>query len=43
MFGKQNAFKNHVGNTDAVQPRIFGPYHTLGSLERVGDGRVSKD
>ena len=26
-----------------VEPRIFGPYHAFGGLERAGDGRVSKD
>ena len=40
------AFKNYeplVGNTNAVEPRIFGPYHAPRSLECAGDGCVSKD
>ena len=41
--GDDTPAKRVVGNTDAVEPRIFSPYHTLGSLERAGDGRVSKD
>ena len=32
-----------VGNTNAVESRIFGPYHTPGGLERVGDGLISKN
>ena len=32
-----------VGNTNAVESRIFGPYHTPGGLERAEDERVSKD
>ena len=46
FLGERNAFRNYeplVGNTNAVESRIFGPYHTLGSLDRAGDGRVSKD
>ena len=46
MFGEQNAFRNHeplVSNTDVVELRIFGSYHTPGDLERVGDGRISED
>ena len=46
IFGKWNAFKNHkplVSNTDVVEPRIFGSYHTPGGLERAGDGRISED
>ena len=32
MFGERNVFRNHkslVSNADAVEPRIFGSYHTL--------------
>ena len=45
-FGEWNAFRNHeplVGDTNAVESRIFGLYHTLGSLERARDGHLSKD
>ena len=46
MFGERNAFRNHeplVSNVDAVEPRIFGFYHTPGGLEHAGDGRISED
>ena len=36
MFGERNAYRNYeslVGNTDAVEPRIIGPYHASWSLE----------
>ena len=46
FLGERTAFRNHeplVGNTNAVEPRIFSPYHAPRSLERAGDGLVSKD
>ena len=46
IYGERNAFRNHepfVGNINEVESRIFGPYHTPRSLERAGDGLVSKD
>ena len=45
-FGDQNAFRNHkpfVGNTNAMEPWISGPYHTLWGLECTGNGRVPED
>ena len=45
-LGDRNAFRNHesfVGNTNAMEPWIFGPYHTLGGLECTGNGRVPED
>ena len=46
MFGERNAFRNYkslISNTDAVEPRIFGSYHTPRGLECVGDGHISED
>ena len=36
VYLKSDAFRNYeslVGNTDAVKPRILGPYHIPRSLE----------
>ena len=32
-----------IGNTNAMEPRIFSPYHAPRSLEHTGDGCLSKD